>query len=137
MVFLRRNLAVVGRYNPAYDPVNAAILDEMAEKLSNLPTSMGPMIVERIPMPPRTDAGDWHSYCNVLLINGLILMPSYTGVDPALEAEAGATFARLMPTWKVVPIVSDSLVRKRGVLHCIDITIPGNVNILPLLGEAL
>ncbi len=137
MVFLRRNLVLVGRYDSAYDPVNAAILDEMAEKLSGLPTSMGPMVVERIPMPPRTAEGDWRSYCNVLLLNGSILMPSYTGVDPAIEAEARATFNRLMSAWKVETIISDTLVRKRGVLHCIGITIPGHVNILPLLGEAL
>ena len=32
------------------DPADyAAILDEMAEKLDGLPTSMGPMVVERIP----------------------------------------------------------------------------------------
>ncbi|NLF23386.1 MAG: agmatine deiminase family protein [Lentisphaerae bacterium] len=64
-------------------------------------------------------------------------MPAYSGVDAALEAEARATYARLMPTWKVATILSDSLVRKRGVLHCIGITIPGHVNVLPLLGEAL
>lgn len=137
VVFLRRNLVVVGRCDPAIDPVNAAILDEMAAKLSGLSTSMGPMVVERIPMPPRTEAGDWRSYCNVLLINGTILMPSFSGVDAAVEAEARATYARLMPNWEIVPINSDSLVRKRGVLHCIGITIPGHVNILPLLGEAL
>ncbi|NLF85793.1 MAG: agmatine deiminase family protein [Lentisphaerae bacterium] len=137
MVFLRRNLVVVGRLDPAREPVNAAILDEMAEKLNGLPTSMGPMVVERLPMPPRTEAGDWRSYCNVLLLNGTILMPSYTGVDPALEAEAEATYRRLMPAWKVEKILSDSLVRKRGVLHCIGTTIPGHVNVLPLLGEAL
>ncbi len=137
LVFLRRNLVVVGRCDPATDPVNAAILDEMAEKLADLPTSMGPMTVARIPMPPRTESGDWRSYCNVLLINGTILMPSFSGVDAAVEAEARATYAKLMPNWKIVPILSDSLVRKRGVLHCIGITIPGHVNILPLLGEAL
>ena len=109
----------------------------MAEKLKGLPTSMGPMVVERIPMPPRSETGDWRSYCNVLLLNGTILMPSYTGVDPALEAEAEAIYRRLMPTWKIEKILSDSLVRKRGVLHCIGITIPGHVNVLPLLGEAL
>lgn len=137
LTFLRRNLVVVGRYDKAYDPVNAAILDEMANTLAGQTTSMGPMIVERIPMPPRTEEGDWRSYCNVLIINGIILMPSYTGVDPALEAEARETYARLMPNWKVVPIVSDTLVKKRGVLHCIGITVPGYVNVLPLIGEAM
>jgi len=137
LTFLRRNLVVVGRYDKAYDPVNAAILDEMAKTLAGQTTSMGPMVVERIPMPPRTEEGDWRSYCNVLIINGIILMPSYAGVDPALEAQARETYMRLMPSWKVVPIVSDTLVKKRGILHCIGITVPGYVNVLPLIGEAM
>lgn len=137
MTFLRRNLAVVGKYDKAYDPVNAAILDDMANTLKGLMTSMGPMVVERIPMPPRTKEGDWRSYCNVLIINGIILMPSYEGVDPALEAEARGVYERLMPSWKIVPIASDTLIKKRGVLHCIGITVPGYVNITPLIGEEM
>lgn len=42
-----------------------------------------------------------------------------------------------MPFWKVVPVASDTLVKKRGVLHCVGITAPGYVNILPLIGEAM
>jgi agmatine deiminase len=137
LTFLRRNLVVVGQYDKAYDPVNAGILDRMAETLAGQKTSMGPMVVERIPMPPRTKEGDWRSYCNVLLVNGIILMPSYSGVDPAMEEEARKTYARLMPTWKIAPINSDTLIKKRGVLHCIGSTVPGYVNALPLIGEAL
>jgi agmatine/peptidylarginine deiminase len=88
-------------------------------------------------MPPRTKEGDWRSYCNVLLVNGIILMPSYSGVDPALEEEARKTFSRLMPNWKIAPINSDTLIKKRGVLHCIGSTVPGYINALPLIGEAL
>lgn len=137
LTFLRRNLVVVGAYDPAYDPVNAAILDEMANTLRGLQTSMGPMKVERIYMPPRTPAGDWRSYCNVLMCNGVILVPSYSDVDRALEQKAHATFARLMPSQEVVPINCDTLVKKRGVLHCVGITLPGYVNVRPLLRAAL
>lgn len=137
LTFLRRNLIVVGKYDKAYDPVNAAILDDMAATLKGMETSMGPMIVERIPMPPRTKEGEWRSFCNVMIINGIILVPSYAEVDPALEKEAVNTYQRLMPTWKVETITSDSLIKKQGVLHCIGITVPGHVNILPLIGEAL
>ncbi len=137
LTFLHRNLVVVGKYDKAYDPVNAAILDEIANTLAGQETSMGPMVVERIPMPPRTEKGEWRSYCNILIINGIILMPSYAGVDPMIESEARAIYARLMPTWRVVPIASDTLVKKQGLLHCIGITVPGYVSILPLIGEAL
>ncbi len=137
LTFLRRNLVVVGAYDPAYDPVNAAILDEMANTLRGLQTSMGPLKVERIAMPPRTPAGDWRSYCNVLMCNGVILVPSYSGVDPAVEQKAHATFARLMPSQEILPVNCDSLVKKRGVLHCIGITVPGYVNVRPLVRAAV
>ncbi len=136
MTFLRRNLAVVGAIDPADDPVNAAILDEAAAILEAQITSMGAIRVERIPMPPRTADGDWRSYCNILMANGVLLMPSYADVDPALEAQALALYQRLMPSWTVVPIPADSLVAKRGLLHCVGIGIPGYVNVAPLLGLA-
>lgn len=136
MTFLRRNLAVVARLDPAVDAANAAILDEAAATLANQKTSMGPMLVERIPMPPRTADGSWRSYNNILLVNGIILMPSYGDVDPAIEAEARAAYQRLMPSWTVIPIHADSLVQKRGVLHCIGIGVPGYVNVEPLLDQA-
>jgi agmatine/peptidylarginine deiminase len=136
MTFLRRNLAVVARLDPAVDATNAAILDEAAATLARQSTSMGPMLVERIPMPPPTADGFWRSYNNVLLVNGIILIPSYSDVDPALEAEARATYERLMPSWTVVSIKADSLVKKNGVLHCIGIGIPGYVNVQPLIDQA-
>ncbi len=137
LTFLRRNLVVVGKYDKAYDPVNAELLDRMAQTLTGQPTTMGPLVVERIPMPPRTKEGDWLSYCNILLINGTILMPSFTGVDPALESAAKKVYARLMPSWKIVTINSDTLVKRRGVLHCVGITVPAYVNALPLISEAM
>jgi hypothetical protein len=42
----------------------------------------------------------------------------------------------LKPNWKVARIHADSLVRKRGVLHCIGIGLPGNINVTPLLRAA-
>ena len=137
VTFLRRNLVLVGEYDHEYDSINAAILDEMADILKDQTTSMGPMVVKRIPMPPRSETGAWRSYTNVLILNSIILVPSYSDVDPELEAKALDTYRRLMPTWKIIPINSDTLVEKRGVLHCIGVSIPGFVNILPLVGEAM
>lgn len=137
VTFLRRNLAVVGRIDPSYDPTNAAILDSIANRLTGQPTSMGPLKVERIPMPPRTAQGNWRSYNNILLCNGVLLLPSYSDVDPKIETEVMETYKRLVPGLEIVTINCDSLVRNRGVLHCIGITIPGYVNVRPLLGESV
>lgn len=133
LTFLRRNHVVIGRYDPAYDEVNAGILDDAARLLAAEQTSMGPMIVTRMPMPPRSPEGHWRTYCNILLVNGVLLMPSFSDVDPALEQEAEDIYSRVLPNWKVVRIPSDSLISKRGLLHCVAIGIPGNVNVRPLL----
>lgn len=137
LAFLRRNLVVVGQYDADYDPVNAKVLDEIASLLRDQPTSMGPMCVERIPMPPRSKEGHWRSYCGVLFCNGIVLVPSYSDVNPATEEQALAVYRRLLPNEHIVPIGCDSLAPKRGVLHCIGIGVPGHVDVSRLLSDAL
>lgn len=136
MCFVRRNHVVIGSYDPAYDAANAEILDEAARVMAGQPTLMGPMMVERIPMPPRSASGAWRSFCNVLFVNGVLLMPSFSDVDPALERKAKETFERLLPSWKVVPIHADTIAEKRGVLHCVGVCIPAYVDVSSLLARA-
>ena len=51
VTFLRRNLALVAKMDPATDPENAALLDEAAALISQQMTSLGRIRVHRIPMP--------------------------------------------------------------------------------------
>ena len=128
VTFVARNIAVVGQCDPAVDPVNAGIMDEAAMLLTGVPTSRGPMRVYRIPVPPRSGEY-WRSYNNVVFANGTLLMPTFQGVDPALQERALSLYARLMPGWKVVGIKADSLVPKMGLLHCVCLNLPSYVSL--------
>ena len=130
VAFLAENIAVVAHCDPLADPLNAAILDDAAAALARQTTSMGPMQVHRVPMPDAR-GGVWKSYTNVIFANGVLLVPSYSDVDPAVEEEAFSLYARLLPGWKVVGIRADSLARLGGALHCISVNVPDFVRIDP------
>jgi agmatine/peptidylarginine deiminase len=109
--------AVVGSYDPAVDPANAALLDRNAERLSNVMTESGPMRVIRMPMPPRV-GGRWYTYTNVVYANGVLLVPSYPKVDGEYLEQVRTTYQRLLPGWQIVPIDAEALVEAEGALHC-------------------
>lgn len=91
-----------------------------------------PVQVHRIPLPPRKD-GMWRSYTNVFYVNGLLLVPSYSDVDPALERAVMDTYRRLLPKWEVVPVLADDLIETGGFLHCLTLGIPHFVDPAGLL----
>ncbi len=117
------NTVVVGQYHPAVDPVNAALLDRNAAKLRGLPTPHGPLRVERIPMPTNRDRV-FRTYTNVLFADGLLLVPSYPGVDYEAEQEAIAIYTRLLPGWRIKQIDVTGIIRKGGGLHCLSVNVP-------------
>ena len=123
VTFLAPDQAVVGKCDPQIDPTNADILDRAAEELRRQQTPDGPMRVSRIPFPPRL-GGKWRSYTNVILANGVILVPTFSDVDPALQEEALGLYARLLPGWEVVGINADRLAESEGLLHCISLNVP-------------
>jgi len=135
VALLAKNLAVVGTVDAESDPTNAEYLDLTASLLSEITTSLGPMRVHRIPMPPKW-ARSWRSYTNIIMANGLLLMPSYSDVDPALENEAEAIYRKLLPGWKIARINCDGLVKQEGQLHCISYNVPKYVSIDGLLERA-
>ena len=123
VAFLAPNVAVVGQYDPQVDATNAQVLDEAAAALAGETTSLGPMQVYRVPMPPRTD-GVWRTYTNILLANGVLAVPTYEGVDRKAQQAALDLYARLMPDWKVVGINADTSIRLGGALRCICLNLP-------------
>lgn len=136
MSMLGKNLAVVGEITRSGDPENRAVLDKNAEYISKITTSAGPIKVVRIPMPPRS-GDDWRSYTNVIMANGVLLMPSYADVDPAIENRAEAVYRSLLPGWSVKRINCDKLVFDHGQLHCISYHIPHFVSIEGLVENAI
>jgi agmatine/peptidylarginine deiminase len=137
MTMLGKNLAVVGEIDPAVDSENSAILNEAARVVSSYTTSDGPITVKRIPMPPQS-GNDWRSYTNIIMANGVLLMPSFSNVDPAIENQAEQVYqSTLPPDWVVRRINCDKLVALRGQLHCISYNIPNFIPIDGLLEKAI
>ena len=132
---LGKNILVVGKIDPAVDPVNAERLDRAAAHFSEIVTSLGPMQVYRIPMPPRW-GNSWRSYTNIILANGILLMPSFSDVDPAIEDAAEEVYRALLPSWEVKRINCDALVKEEGQLHCMSYNLPKYVSIEGLLRKA-
>ena len=63
------------------------------------------------------------------MANGVLLMPSYSDVDPALETRAAAVYQALLPSWTIKRINCDRLVQEGGQLHCISYNLPQYVSI--------
>ena len=54
-----------------------------------------------------------------MLVNGVLLVPSYSDVDRPLEKKAMDVYRKLLPEWKIVPICADAQVDKKGLFHCL------------------
>lgn len=123
LTILAKNIAVVGEIDPGIDPENSRRLESVVAQVSRIATSLGPMTVFRIPMPPKWGSS-WRSYTNVIMANGRLLMPSFSDVDPALEDRAEEVYRSLLPAWEIKRIPCDGLVKGGGQLHCISYNLP-------------
>ena len=122
--FVSRKTVVVGQYDPNVDPVNAEILDRNAAALESVVFPDGPLRVVRIPMPERSGE-TWRTYTNVIYANGVILVPNYPDIAEPGLLEALATYKRLLPQWKIVPIDASNIISSCGALHCISMNLAG------------
>ena len=137
VTLLDKNIAIVGQVSPGVDPDSSRHLDETADMLASLNTTVGPMKVKRIPIPPKWGT-DWRSYTNVIIANKLLLMPSYSDVDPAIENKAEAVYRSVLSSdWDIKRINCDNLVLHHGQLHCISYNIPNFIDIDNLLSQAI
>jgi agmatine/peptidylarginine deiminase/tetratricopeptide (TPR) repeat protein len=115
--FTAADTVVVGDYS-GVDPVNAAILDRNAARLSKVVTASGPLRVERLPMPPRGRDHFGGTYTNVVFANGVLLVPTYPDAPRDTEEQVLATYRRLLPAWDVIGIDSGALISFGGALRC-------------------
>jgi agmatine deiminase len=122
--FLAPDLVVVGQYSASVDPINAVILDRAAEILSTLKTSLGPMRVVRIPMPPPID-GRYRSYTNLAFANSALLVPLYPGIDDHLDRRAVGLYRELLPDREIVGIDIMEMSTLGGGLHCMTWNVCG------------
>jgi len=129
--FTAADTLVLGKYDPADDPVNAVMLDRVADGMRGMDTGAGPLKVERIPMPPHPD-GVWRTYTNAVYANDTVVVPVYAGVDEKLEREALDTYRRLLPGRQIVPVEATSLAKTGGALRCVTLNIPHLGHPIPL-----
>lgn len=117
--FTSPDTVVLGQYDRDDDPVNHALLERNAKKLRAVQTPGGPLKVVRVPMAPRGETVFGGSYTNVVYANGVCLVPSYGPIDRVGLEKAMATYRRLLPDWKVVPINAVEWIVQQGALHCL------------------
>jgi agmatine/peptidylarginine deiminase len=119
---------IVGEYTAAQDAENAAILDINAQRLASASNTSGqPFQVVRIPMP---DPGSswwggtvWRTYTNSILVNDLVLVPTYADETPQ-EAAALAVYQSVLPSATVVGVDADDIITEGGAIHCVTRTRP-------------
>jgi hypothetical protein len=69
---------------------------------------------------PSNEDGVWRSYTNVIIANGVLMVPVYPEVDAGMQQEALNVYRGLVPNWQVVAIDSSGLITCGGALHCIS-----------------
>ncbi len=80
-------------------------------------------------IPARQVGGTHYTYCNVVICNNLILVPSYTNstiVSAGYNAQALTAWQTSNPTKTVVQINGQAIVTSAGVFHCIAMHVPVN-----------
>ena len=70
-----------------------------------------------------TASGAWYTYTNSLIINNVVLMPSYSGHDKD-NAAAKAAYESGMSSVTVVPVTADQSIVDGGAIHCETQVIP-------------
>lgn len=79
--------------------------------------------------PSRLIGGVHYTYDNMVIVNKLVLLPTYTGVDAATNTLAfNNVVAAFGAQYTVKQIASDALATSAGVMHCIVQHLPKNKN---------
>jgi agmatine deiminase len=113
---------VVAATSSYRDDPNRSGLEKNLRQLEQAQDAQGnPLTVHPLPTPPpRTIGGQRvpESYCNFLLANGIVLVPTFG--HPASDEYAMDLFARLYPQRSIVPVASQELIGGLGALHCLS-----------------
>ncbi|OHB72630.1 MAG: hypothetical protein A2V70_04815 [Planctomycetes bacterium RBG_13_63_9] len=121
--FVDPGTIIIGEYDRAVDPVNAAVLDCSAAVLSSVQESGRAIRVVRLPMPGNHN-GEWRTYANVVFANGVLLVPCYGADEADGDQAAVEIFRRVLPRWQVVPIDASALIVQEGALRCVTLNLP-------------
>ena len=76
-------------------------------------------------IPARSIGGTHYTYTNVVIVNDLVLVPTYTNSQAAQHNDEALQIWRdALPQHTIVPINCQSIVTAAGVMHCISIHVP-------------
>lgn len=98
------------------------VFDSAAEYFKTIKTSEG-LDYNVVRIGGWFSNGTWYTYTNSLLVNGLALVPEYSGQTEKNE-QARAIYESA--GFKVRMIPSDKSIVRGGSIHCVTQTIPGN-----------
>ncbi|MGB7323302.1 MAG: agmatine deiminase family protein [Rubripirellula sp.] len=121
--FLSPEDVMVAQLDSRFDPVNAAILDRNAARLSKIKVGDRPLRVHRIQIPVR-DGTSWSAYTNVVIAGDLVLIPIFGTDPPAMVEAAKAVYRRLLPEHTIETIDMSSMKQLQGELHCLSLHVP-------------
>ena len=116
--FVSEDTVLVGQYDQWTSPSNAALLDRNADRFAEhvLPNGSSLRVV-RIPMPS-FDHPTYRTYTNSLIVNGLVIIPTYD-TDTHLEDEVVAAYREAMGSNTPISLVDASVVIEYGgAVHC-------------------
>ena len=115
--FLSPNTILVGDYDEM-DPENAALLDRNVARLQDFASENSwSLNVVRIPMPAGGN-GVYRSYTNSLIVNDLVIVPTYRG-DRRYEDEALEIYRNSMSAgYTVVGLDAEDAIQLGGAVHC-------------------
>jgi hypothetical protein len=78
-------------------------------------------------LPARNIGGTHYTYANVVMCNGVVLVPQYSNATMQQHnAPALATWQAALPDWRIVGINCDAIVSSAGVMHCIVMHVPAH-----------
>jgi agmatine deiminase len=77
--------------------------------------------------PAFTSGWTHFTYTNMVLCNGLVLLPKYNDISDTYDNQALATVQAALPMRQVVQITCDNLAYSAGVMHCICMHLPAHV----------
>jgi len=82
-------------------------------------------------VPARSVGGTHYTYCNAMICNDAVAIPSYTNstiVGAGYNAQALAAWQAALPGHTVTAVPSQAIVTLSGVMHCIVMHVPPNRN---------
>lgn len=101
-----------------------SVQDQICEAAATLMAGRG-FTVHRVPAV--TSGGTHYTFTNVVLCNGLVLVPSYTNATAAAyNTQAAAVWRSALPGSRVTQIDCQALVTSAGVMHCIVMHLPAH-----------